>query len=203
MRAVAAVRREDRGEHSHAEDAAELADRIVRTGCLTLLLRLDRREDDVRDRRPEHRHADARDCEGRDQLPVRRRRRRDRSDGRESRSLQDQAHAHEPVPADPVGQRSGDRRDEEGQRLIGCRREALTVRINESFASPASECGVLFDADLEAIHDHAPLARSPGRRARWRPRCPVRLRPALLVHRAGHVRGGAGGLPAADTSTKT
>ena len=58
--AVAAVVREDRREHGDAEDAAELADRVVRARRLALLLRPHRREDDVRDRREEERHADAR-----------------------------------------------------------------------------------------------------------------------------------------------
>ena len=67
---VRAVRREDRGEDRDAEDATELADRVVRAGRLALLLGPDGREDDVGDRGEEQAHPDARDDERRDDHEV-------------------------------------------------------------------------------------------------------------------------------------
>ena len=74
---VAAVVGEDRGEHGHAEDAAELADGVVRAGRLALLIAA--APSRARRSRPARRtaHADAAEDEGADELRVRRRRRRD------------------------------------------------------------------------------------------------------------------------------
>ena len=109
---VAAVAGEDRGQHGDAEDAAELADRVVGAGGLALLLAPDRREDEVRHRREEQRHADAGEHERHDQGDVGRRRRRDERDPAERDRLQRQPDAEDPLRAHPVGHRAGERGDE-------------------------------------------------------------------------------------------
>jgi len=109
---VAPVVRPDGSEHGHTEHSAELANRVLRARGLALLLGPNRGEDDVRHRRPEHRHPDTRDHERHDKVPVRSRRCRDRRERAEPAGLQRQSDAHQPRAADPVGESAGDRRDE-------------------------------------------------------------------------------------------
>ena len=99
-REVAALVREDRGEHRDAEDAAELAQRVVRARGLALLLPAHRREHDVRDRREEEPHADARDDERGDEARVRDGRRDDRGQPAERDRLQREPGRHERPAAD-------------------------------------------------------------------------------------------------------
>ena len=63
-------RGEDRRQHGDAEDAADLADRVRRTGGLALVTEADRAEDDVRHRGEEHAHADPGDDERADERRI-------------------------------------------------------------------------------------------------------------------------------------
>ena len=116
---VAAVVGEDRGQHRDAEDAAELADRVVGARCLTLFVGLDRGEDDVGDGREVHRHPDAGEGEGNDDARVGQRRREDGSDPGEAGRLEGEAGGHDRAAADPVGEQSGDRGDQDRHRRPG------------------------------------------------------------------------------------
>ena len=111
---VAALAGEDRRQHRDAEDAAELADRVVGARRDPLLLRPHGREDEVRDRGEEQRHARSPAMmNGADQLRIRRvRRRRPRPIHAERDRLQREPDADDQLRRDPVGQRAGDRRDE-------------------------------------------------------------------------------------------
>ncbi len=108
-RLVPSAAREDRGEHGDSEHASDLPNRVVCTGRLALLLGPNRREDDVRHRREEERHADTGEYEGSHERDVADRRRGDVGDPAQSDRLQREPQRHQRTSADPVGQRTRDR----------------------------------------------------------------------------------------------
>ena len=75
-----------------------------------------RGEDDVGHRGEEERHPDPRDHEAGDELGVGHRRRRDRRQPAEPDRLQREPGRHQRPAADAVGERAGDRRDEDRHR---------------------------------------------------------------------------------------
>ena len=112
-RRVVAVGAEDRGEDRDAEHAADLADRVGRTGRLALLLGADGRQDDVGDRGEEQAHADAGQDERHDHRLVVDRRRDDGGQPAEGDGLERHPGGQDRTAADAVGEDPGDRGDDD------------------------------------------------------------------------------------------
>ena len=112
-RPVVAVRAEDRGQDRDPEHAADLADRVRGTGRLALLVRADRRQDDVGDRGEEQAHPDPGEDERHDHRLVGDRRGHDRGKPGERHSLERHARREDRSPADAVGEDPGDRGDDD------------------------------------------------------------------------------------------
>ena len=96
-------RAEHAREHGDAERAADLADRVVGAAGLALVAAADAREDHVRDRREDERHADAGEHERGDQAAVGDRRRGHAGEPAERDRLQREPGDHQRPAADAVG----------------------------------------------------------------------------------------------------